>query len=258
MIFTISDLVPSQNEIDELKKKYCDSCIKCGGSRKLVEDTDSYRKVLLCDCVAQFNDEYSLALSNIPAGLRFLTKHDISEEFVKNNKENWHRIATYSKKLKDAHDNGAGLFIHGENGSGKSFAATLVLKRALKDGYTAYFILLRKLTKIAFDALNNQESYENLERLMTEIDFLVIDELDKVYKDRNDLVYNLLEDLFKQRYYSKKPLIVTSNVSQDEIARIHGETVAATLAERLFPVTLIGNYRPHIMENLEKSFFTEK
>ena len=250
-------LAVSQGEIASLLNKYCNNCPDCKGTRKKIIDTDTYRKVELCGCVERYLDEYKLVCAGIPEMLRVLSKDDIDKDFLKQNHDNWRKVAVYSKKLKDATESGAGLYIYGENGAGKSFAASLILKRALREGYTGYFIVLRKLVDIAIAAFGSEAARADIEKLVTEIDFLVIDELDKFYQDRKDLAMNLLEDLFKKRYYSKKPLIVTSNVDSDQIKHILGPTVAATFSERLFNITLVGNYRPAILQKLHDEFFDQ-
>ena len=248
-------LAVSSVEVSNLLRKYCTNCPDCKGSRKKIVETDEYRKVELCDCVAKYIAEYNLVCAGIPEMLRQLSKDDIDKDFLKQNHENWRKVAVYSKKLKEATESGAGLYIYGENGAGKSFAASLILKRAMREGYSGYFIVLRKLVDIAIASFGNEAVRNDIEKLVTEIDFLVIDELDKFYQDRKDLAMNLLEDLFKKRYYSKKPLIVTSNVPSDQIKHILGPTVAATFSERLFDITLVGNYRPAILQKLHDGFF---
>lgn len=244
----------SSDQISNLKSKHCDNCTICKGQRFiLVED-----KRQKCDCVLKFNEEYNLISSNIPVAFREATTKDIDRNFIQQNSDNIKRVAEYSKKLSTALEKGFGLYLQGTNGSGKSMLATLILKRALREGYSGYFILLRDLVNASFDSLSNIDVRNDLEKLITETDFLVIDELDKVFNDKNDVVRSLLEDLFKRRYYSKKPLIVTSNVSKADIKAIHGDTVSAIFDERLVEVTFVGNYRPQILNKLEQEFFGDE
>jgi len=244
----------SPEQIKKLQSKYCDNCEICKGSRVVIVE-DKKQK---CECVHKFNEEYQLIASNIPVAFRDATSQDVDKEFIKQNSENFKRVAEYSKKLPKALEKGFGLYIQGTTGGGKSFLATLILKRALREGYSGYFILLRDLINASFDALGDVNIRNDLERLVTDTDFLVIDELDKVFNDKNDVVRSLLEDLFKRRYYSKKPLIVTSNVSKSDIKTIHGDTISAIFDERLLEVTFVGNYRPQILNKLEQEFFGDE
>ena len=245
----------STDEILALKKRFCDSCSICKGARVIDEEGENLVK---CECLQQFNSAYMLAHAHIPEAFRVLTVKDIAESFRQENKEHFRRVGLYRDQLQKALDTGFGLFIEGENGSGKSFIASLILKRALRLGYSGYFILLSDLINATFEAMHNPEVKSDLEKLIIEIDFLVIDEIDKGFQDQNDTVQKMLLPLFKKRCdYYKKPLIVTSNVEKGNIAQTVGKTISAMFTERLTEITFIGNYRPQILNKLEQEFFEE-
>jgi len=253
MQFESNSFKVSSEEINALKVKHCDNCPACHGSRFVVIENKRQK----CECVRKFNEEYTLIEANIPITFREARAQDIDENFKKQNNEHFKRVAEYSKQLPKALEKGFGLYIQGACGCGKSFLATLILKRALREGYSGHFILLKDLVNAAFDSLSDSDVRNDLEKLITEVDFLVIDELDKIYNDKNDMIRSLLEDLFKRRYYSKKPLIITSNVHKDGIKTILGDSIAAIFDERLVAITFLGNYRPQILSKLEQEFFDD-
>ena len=238
-----------------LKYKYCDTCTKCGGTRLISVDDDNYKGDKNCTCVLEFQTAFRAVSSNIPPIYRRLTVDNINEEFSKNNAEGMAKALKYYTRLSKAHLTGVGMFLNGDNGSGKSFIAALILKKALSEGYSAYFTQLGDLTAAAFDALRDEDAREDLETLITQVDFLVVDEFDKIYQDKNDFVINLLEGLFKKRYYSNKPLIVTSNTPFDAIVETHGNGIASMCTEKLIKVSFVGNYRAYQGEKLEDEFF---
>lgn len=242
----------SSNEIHALKKRYCDDCSLCKGKR-IFDDDDNLVK---CECLDQFNAAYALAHANIPAAFREMTSKDIDESFKQENHEYFHRVQLYTQQQDKALGKGFGLFIQGSNGSGKSFIATLILKHALCKGYSGYFILMSDLVNASFAALRDDDVRRDLEKLVVQTDFLVIDEIDKGFQDQNDNVQKMLLPLFKKRCdYFKKPLIVTSNVDKSSIAQTVGKTIASMFTERLTEITFTGNYRPQILDKLENEFF---
>jgi len=244
----------SADEVFALKKRYCDSCNICGGTRIIETETQTYK----CECLQKFNDAYALAHANVPVAFRELTSRDLVETFKQENFDNFKRVRLYSRQLQKALDAGFGLFIEGENGTGKSFIATLILKHAIKNGYSGYFILMSDLVNAAFEALRDPDVKRDLEKLITKIDFLVIDEVDKGFQDQSDTVQKILLPLFKKRCdYYKKPLIVTSNVDKSSIDQTIGKTISATFTERLTEITFTGNYRPQILDRLEQEFFND-
>ncbi len=246
-IFKVSTI-----EIQALKKKYCDSCTICNGER--VFDTND--NLVKCECLTQFNEAYALAHANIPTAFRELTSKDIDERFKQENYEDFYRVQLYTQQQDKALAKGFGIFLQGGNGSGKSFVATLILKHALRKRYSGYFILMSDLVNAAFEALRDVEVRRDLEKLIIQTDFLVIDEIDKSFQDQNDNIQKILIPLFKKRCdYFKKPLIVTSNVAKADIAQMVGKTIAAMFTERLTEITFTGNYRPQILDKLENEFF---
>jgi len=242
----------SPSIVKKLKEKYCDSCKICNGKRLVFVNGQEQK----CNCVLAFNTEYGLYSLNIPPKFHKLTRDDIDPNFIEQN-EDMKYILQYDKKLDSAYEKGTGLFICGTNGSGKSFIASLILQHASREGYTGYFILQRDLINTAFEAMYNVAVRDDLEKLITEIDFLVIDEIDKLFVDNDDKVQNLLEALLKKRSYSSKPLIVTSNQLMQDLPHTLGQTIVATFEEDLIEVKLTGNYRPRLKEKRNKEFFDE-
>jgi len=243
----------SSDEIFALKKRYCDNCQICKGTRVIGEEESN---IVKCSCLTQFNNAYALAHANVPVAFRELTSKDIDESFKQENQEHFRRVQLYTQQQDKALETGFGLFMQGACGAGKSFVATLILKHALRKGYSGYFILMSDLVNATFSALRNIEVKKDLERLIVQIDFLVIDEIDKGFQDQNDSVQKMLLPLFKKRCdYFKKPLIITSNVPKGDIAQNVGKTIASMFTERLTEITFTGNYRPQILDKLENEFF---
>jgi DNA replication protein DnaC len=235
-----------------MKKRYCDACPICKGERVLDDENSSFK----CDCLIHFNNAYALAHANIPVAFRELTSQDIDESFKQENFEHFQRVQLYTQQQDKALTTGFGLFIQGSNGAGKSFIATLILKHALSKGYSGHFILMSDLVNAAFEALRDIEVRKDLEKLIVQTDFLIIDEIDKGFQDQNDNIQKMLLPLFKKRCdYFKKPLIVTSNVAKVNIAQAIGDTIASMFMERLTEIIFVGNYRPQILDKLENEFF---
>jgi len=243
----------SIDDIHAMQQKYCVDCTVCNGTGILGEE-----EFVKCICLIRFNNAYALAHAHIPPAFRDLTKQNIDPGFQQENAENLNRVAQYTKQHAKALETGFGLFIQGGNGTGKSFIATLILKRALEDGYSGYFVLMSDLVDASFAALRDPEVKRDLEKVIQETDFLVVDEIDKGFQDQHDNVQRILLPLFKKRCdYLKKPLIVTSNVMKSDIAHTVGKTIAAMFSERLAEITFTGNYRPQILGQLESEFFDD-
>jgi len=233
-----------QEIVNRLCAKYCDNCPICKG-RRIIEEKRGPRK---CECVEKFNQEYALIQANLPKKFFELTKHDLDPDYISQNLENMSVVASYNDKLDKMLEHGKGLFLQGENGAGKSFIATLILRKALEMGYTSYFILQRDLVNTAFAALYDDDIQKDLEKIICKIDFLIIDEIDKMFIDSGEKVQNLLEGLLKKRSYVGKPLIVTSNKAMNQLGSTLGNTIVSAFEEDLIEVTFVGNYRPKLSQ----------
>jgi DNA replication protein DnaC len=101
----------------------------------------------------------------------------------------------------------------------------------------------------------NPDIKQDLSTLITQIDFLVIDELDSVQSDIHPSVQSLLTSLLKKRSYSNKPLIVTATTPRDGIKYTLGTTIYSTFSERLSEIVFVGDYRKQLRQNLEDKYF---
>lgn len=241
--------------IQNLKVKFCDSCKICGGTRRIASISDTNRTIKPCSCLIAFQEAFKLASANIPESLMHLTAEDMDSEFKVQNAAYLERVLLYIANLPSAVKDGFGLYLYGDNGSGKSFISTLIVKQALKKGYSAYFILLKDLIDVGFDSLMNPDIKQDLSTLITQIDFLVIDELDSVQSDIHPSVQSLLTSLLKKRSYSNKPLIVTATTPRDGIKYTLGTTIYSTFSERLSEIVFVGDYRKQLRQNLEDKYF---
>lgn len=244
----------SLEQIEMLRKKYIDPCQICRGSRVIEENFEGGIKYTKCVCVLKFNEVYSLVQANIP--IHFHDSLDMPDDFKLENAANLGKLGKYGDKLSWALEKGAGLFIQGSNGAGKSYLGVAVLKKAIKEGYSAYFILLEDLINVAYNSLNNMDMRTELYNFLTTVDFLMIDEIDKMHIDKRDMTISLLNSLLHARYCAGKPLIVTSTTIKKEFLNTTSQDVGI-FNERMIDLVFVGNNRPRILKSLEDELFNE-
>ena len=129
----------------------------------------------------------------------------------------------------------------GPIGSGKSFyAAELLYRSRLKFGlgFDAAWMSASDIVRLAFD--HSQDAAEELESRRTK-DLLVIDDLGRGHSAA--AAWGVVADLLFDRYSHKRPTIVTTNMSMEQLA---GECGDLALFDRLacgLMVTLTGGTR---------------
>jgi DNA replication protein DnaC len=111
---------------------------------------------------------------------------------------------------------GQGLWLMGDVGTGKTTLAMLVSKAAVEAGNTvAIYSLPRLLSRIrrTYDAEAGEQSYLEFFERLTEVDLLHID------------------DLGAERYETQRSVVVTTNLSQEELEQQIGPRTVSRLVE---------------------------
>lgn len=103
------------------------------------------------------------------------------------------------------------LVLHGECGTGKSYAAAAIVNALLDEGFTARFTSLPIIERELWDSASKQEVYGSLSRC----DLLVLDDFgaQRNTEYMNEILFNVLDD----RLRSGKPMIITTNLTPADI-----------------------------------------
>jgi len=143
--------------------------------------------------------------ANIPVGYWFLTmKNFTGAEELKDIYEEYISSLLYS------YMDGKSICFAGNQGTGKTMTSICILKKAIKNGYSAYYTT-------ASDILNNMTDYKNngeFRARLRESDFLVIDELDSRFFTSDsvkELFSGIYENVFRYRSHNMMPTIVCTN-----------------------------------------------
>lgn len=136
---------------------------------------------------------------------------------------------------------GKGLLLHGPVGTGKTFSACEVANALIDDGYPVLVTNFARLTNTLQGMFEGKQDYiDSLNRYA----LLVIDDLGAERKSEymQEMVYNIIDS----RYRSGLPLIITTNLSIDEIKTpgdIGNARIYDRILERCFPVEVTGQSR---------------
>ena len=138
---------------------------------------------------------------------------------------------------------GQGLWLIGDVGTGKTTLAMLVSKAAVEAGNTvAIYSLPRLLSRIrrTYDAEAGEQSYLEFFERLTEVDLLHIDDLG--VEKRSDWVLEQLYAIVNERYETQRSVVVTTNLSQEELEQQIGSRTVSRLVEICNdPLPLFGN-----------------
>jgi DNA replication protein DnaC len=141
-------------------------------------------------------------------------------------------VKAYVEGIDDRLDEGEGLWLMGDVGTGKTTLAMLVSKAAVEAGRTvAIYSLPRLLSRIrrTYDADAGEQSYQEFFERLTEVDLLHIDDLGA--EKRSEWVLEQLYSIVNERYETQRSVVVTTNLSQEELEEQIGRRTVSRLIE---------------------------
>lgn len=167
------------------------------------------------------------------------------------NKKNVGIARRYCKSLKIAREHGFGFLFMGANGRGKTSLIMLILKQALKKGYTALYITMPMIFRQIYLSWDFPEVGKELMNLMKTIDFLAIGELGKDYhrKDSTEFARAEFDCLFRARREECLPILMDTNMGEEELEDTYGESLMSLFMSRLKFITMVGvDYRRKVQK----------
>ena len=149
-------------------------------------------------------------------------------------------VRRYAEQIDKHLDEGDGLCITGDLGTGKTTLAMLVSRAALEAGRTvAIYSLPKLLTQIrtTFTDGSGQTHSELLDRLAA-VDLLHLDDLGA--EKTNEWVLEQLYSIVNTRYEEQRSMIVTTNLRPEPLREQIGARTMSRLGEMCFDVPLFG------------------
>jgi len=144
---------------------------------------------------------------------------------------------------------GTGIFLRGEVGTGKSVYAAALLMRARKYQYvddgrwnSFMFISIQELLRKLKESFNIPGAESTLIKSISEVDFLVLDDFG-VSADTN-WIFSVLYQIVDSRYGGLKTTIFTSNFNENELVEIYkDERIVSRIVAMTKPVDFKTQYR---------------
>lgn len=146
----------------------------------------------------------------------------------------------YAEDFEDYLKSGQGLILYGPVGTGKTYMAACVANRVIEIGHTAR---MTNFTEICNNLQDNWRKQEYMDELCA-CDLLILDDLGAERKSEymQELVFSVID----ARYRSGKPMVITSNMTQEELshpAMVEAKRIYDRVLERCLPVKVDGESR---------------
>lgn len=146
----------------------------------------------------------------------------------------YNQILKYCTNIHSFKRQGIGLFLWGNNGLGKSHLASIVLKEAVRCGYSGLFTTQHQFLSSHFD-----KSLELKDRCAL-VDFLVLDDMGKEYSTSKGWAELNFENLIRTRAKELRPIVITTNYNPKEFGEKYGPSVRSLSMEILHSINVKG------------------
>lgn len=133
----------------------------------------------------------------------------------------------YMKHIHDMYEDKQDLLLTGNNGTGKTMLASIILKHAYFHRYRIAMLTMSSLLELTFNQ-KNPEYYERLQEIK-KAQFLVIDELGKETFTATGSNKNLFENILRTAHASGQVLIICTNMDLQGITEQYGKSVASII-----------------------------
>ena len=157
-------------------------------------------------------------------------------------------VRRYTRDIGPNLDEGRGVWLFGDVGTGKTTLAMLVSKAALAAGRTVAIYSLPRLLNLLREAIGSDDGkLDLLDRLAT-VDLLHLDDVGA--ENSTDWVLEQLYSIVNTRYEEQRALVVTSNLGPEELGEQIGERTVSRMLELcavqipLYGADRRGEYRP--------------
>jgi DNA replication protein DnaC len=210
----VKPLTPEQLKKIQTFPQYTGICPTCNGEKTFTTDGVTHD----CDCKGQLELQRRYFAANI-GSLYHIIHFD---DFFDPEGELADTVRDYVDAFEDNLYYGRGITFDGDLGTGKTFAAIVILKELVKKGYDGYFITFDDLLNVQSRGWDDLESNKEFYRIR-DADILVVDELFDALEGtkKKELLADTLERIVRYRVSNRMPTIITTNLKPEQEARAY-------------------------------------
>jgi DNA replication protein DnaC len=138
-------------------------------------------------------------------------------------------VRRYVQRISANLDEGKGLWIQGDVGTGKTTLAMLVSKSALDAGRSVAIYSLPRLLNLLRESMDSEAGMLDFMDRLTAVDLLHLDDLGA--ENQTDWVLEQLYSIVNSRYEAERAIVATTNLMPDELAERLGARTVSRLVE---------------------------
>lgn len=146
-------------------------------------------------------------------------------------------MRTYADNFDNFYKSGKGLLLYGSVGTGKTYFSACIANEVLEDGYSVLMTNFSRILNVVTGTLDRQAYIDKINRF----DLVVFDDLgvERNTEFAREIVYSVID----ARYRSGKPMIITTNLSMEEMKKpqdLERLRIYDRILERCHPIEVAG------------------
>lgn len=252
--------------VNHYQKTFDWACSNCGKTGTILKVIGDFVRTSDCFCrsIRKKNNACAelFTQSNIPERYRnaecskwINLGSDDKEKSI--NQSSFNVVQKYSSNIKSMLDRGYGLYLTGPNGVGKTYLASAVGNRAIKCGLTVMFFTMAEIIRIQIDGWFKEEVRSVVGRICSS-DFLIVDDLDKIYRTKTGIESSVFDNLLRTRLQSNKPCVITSNRTIVDTQSDFGSSIKSMLVEHCAELVFVGSdYRSDLSGKIKSGILND-
>jgi DNA replication protein DnaC len=227
-------------------ERYCENCY-CTGRVVRLTNGVLFTSSCLCQHVVKRNADVARAFerSNIPslyaeADVEIWTNMGSGHSGMGINRASHETVLAYAKSLARMREKGHGLFLCGPHGVGKTYLACAIGNAAIRARYQVGYYTMATIIQTHIRGWYEDDAKETVDAIAT-TDFLIIDDLDKIYKTKTGIETSLFDNLLRSRLQTGLPCVFTSNRTLTKAADDYSPAIHSMLVEHCAELVFTGS-----------------
>lgn len=204
------------------------TCPRCDGIGFFIDETNTTRR---CDCGAQDSRERQQRFAQAGIPRRFAEKSFENFRVPKGDKIRADVVRSANAWAQSFTPTEQGLLLRGSPGSGKTHIAVAILRTVLDRGYSGLYWNFSDLLESIRNTFGGEstQTQDDLLGPVDRCDLLVLDDVGA--ESASDWVRDRLYLIVNRRYEAARPLVMTTNCTEAELAARVGPRTASRLYE---------------------------